>query len=108
MAEEANITKSLQKLEEIADWFDQQDEVDVEEGLTKVKEAAKLIKESKARLANIENEFNAIEKEISDGSEETQEEPVRRTVVEKEVSHSERVTVQDVGDEPINLDDIPF
>ena len=104
MAGEANITESLQKLEEIADWFDQQDEVDVEEGLNKVKEAAKLINESKARLANIENEFNAIEKEISDGSEDEQEEPVRQN----EVSRSERVTEQDDGDEPISLDNIPF
>lgn len=61
-----NLTQSLKELEAIAAWFDEQQEVDVEEGLTKVREAAKLIKDSKLRLAAIENEFQEIEKEIGD------------------------------------------
>jgi exonuclease VII small subunit len=72
MADKVNLTKSLKELEEIADWFDNQEAVDVEEGLTKVKQAAKLIKNSKARLKEIENEFQEIEKEISDGVIEEQ------------------------------------
>jgi hypothetical protein len=64
--DKTNLTDSLKELEKIAEWFEDQQEVDVEEGLTKVKEAAKLIKDSKARLAEIENEFQEIEKEISD------------------------------------------
>lgn len=72
-ADKVNLTKSLKELEAIAEWFDSQEEVDVEEGLTKVKEAAKLIKSSKARLAEIENEFQEVEKEISDESTEDQD-----------------------------------
>ena len=84
MADKTNLTKSLHDLEEIAEWFDSQEAVDVEVGLTKVKQAAKLIKQSKARLAEIENEFQEIQKEISD-------EPV-----------------EPATDTPVKLDDIPF
>ena len=45
-----NISNSLGKLEEISEWFEKQKEIDVEEGLKKVKEGAVLIKELKTRL----------------------------------------------------------
>jgi hypothetical protein len=72
MAKQNNIDLSgnLEKLSKIADWFDDQQEVDVEEGLEKVKEAAVLIKESKARLAQIENEFDVLKKDIGEDAEE--------------------------------------
>ncbi len=60
-----DLNKNLTALSEIADWFDAQKEIDVEEGLKKVKIAAGLIKESKARLTHIENEFEVIKKEIN-------------------------------------------
>lgn len=50
-------------MSEITDWFENQEEVDVEEGLAKVKEAAALIKASKERLKSVENEFEEIKKE---------------------------------------------
>lgn len=59
-----NLSEQLHKLQAIADWFDDQTEVDVEEGLKKVKEAAGLIKSSQERLKEIENEFAEIKKEI--------------------------------------------
>lgn len=58
-----NLNENLKKLEEISKWFDNSQEVDVEEGLEKVKEAVVLIKESKERLKQIENEFEEIKKE---------------------------------------------
>jgi len=61
---ENNLKNNLKKLEEISSWFNDQEEVDVEEGLEKVKEAIVLIKESKERLKKIENEFEEIKKEI--------------------------------------------
>ncbi len=61
---EGNLTTSLKELNAIVTWFDEQEQVDVEQGLEKVKVAAKLIKESKSRLAEIENEFREIEKEM--------------------------------------------
>ena len=65
-----DLNKNLSKLSDIADWFEKQKEVDIEEGLKKVKEAAKIIKESRGRLKEIENEFEEIkvdiEKSLSD------------------------------------------
>ncbi len=68
-----NLNDNLRRLAEITEWFDNQEEIDVEEGLKKVKEAVELIKVSKARLKNIENEFEEIKKEI-DIKEENEEE----------------------------------
>ena len=62
--ENKNLKNNLKKLEEISSWFNDQEEVDVEEGLNKVKEAVVLIKESKERLKQIENEFEEIKKDI--------------------------------------------
>jgi len=61
-----NLSRKLKRLEEIAQWFENQDEIDVEEGLQNVKEAAVLIKESKKRLSEVENEFETIKKEITE------------------------------------------
>jgi len=59
-----NLKESLSKLSEIVDWFENQEEVDVEAGLEKVKEGAGLVKDCKVRLAEIENEFEKIHKEV--------------------------------------------
>ncbi len=61
-----NLTKSLKEIEEIVDWFEGQDEVDVEEGIKKVKKGASLIKDSKKRLKEIENEFEEVKKELGE------------------------------------------
>ena len=72
------LSNNLKRLSDIAEWFDTQEEVDVEEGLEKVKEAAKLIKLSKERLKEIENEFEEIKREIDEevGIEEAADEEV--------------------------------
>jgi molecular chaperone GrpE (heat shock protein) len=75
---EIDLSANLKKLTDIADWFDSQDEVDVEKGLTKVKEASELIKESKERLTKIQNEFEEIKKVISEdleGDSDPEQEP---------------------------------
>ena len=59
-----NLKESLGKLNDIVAWFEEQDEVDVEAGLEKVKEGAKLVKDCKARLSEIENEFETIQKQV--------------------------------------------
>lgn len=71
---EGNLKDSLSKLSGIVEWFDSQEEIDVEKGLEKVKEAAKLIKSSKTRLKEIENKFKEIKKEVDDEIEELEEE----------------------------------
>lgn len=61
-----NINESLKKLEEIVNWFEKQEEVDVEAGLEKVRGGARLIKVARERLKQIENEFEEIKKEIEE------------------------------------------
>lgn len=58
------ITDSLTKLEKIVEWFDAQDQVDVEEGLKRVKEGAELVSSLKAKLKTVENEFEEIKKDL--------------------------------------------
>lgn len=62
--EKLNLTESLKKLEEINAWFENQEEVDVEKGLEKVKEGVALVKVSRERLEKIENEFEEVRKEL--------------------------------------------
>jgi exodeoxyribonuclease VII small subunit len=59
-----NLKESLSKLNGIVEWFDEQEEVDVEIGLAKVKEGAELIKDCKKRLSEVENEFKEIQRDI--------------------------------------------
>ena len=65
-----NLKEIIKKLEEIANWFSSQKELDVEQGIEKVKEAAQLIKESKERLVAVENQFEEIKKGISQNGNE--------------------------------------
>jgi exonuclease VII small subunit len=59
-----NLNETLKKLAGIVEWFESQSELDVEKGLEYVKEGAVLIKDSRERLTQIENEFKEIKKEI--------------------------------------------
>ena len=61
---ETNLGENLKKLSQIVSWFESQPELDVEKGLDYVKEGAILIKASRERLKEIENEFQEIKKEI--------------------------------------------
>lgn len=56
----------LKEIAEILEWFDSQEELDVEQALAKVEKAAGLIKASKKRLAEIENKFIEIKKEVEE------------------------------------------
>lgn len=67
-----NLNASLKKLAEITDWFENQEEIDLEEGLRKIREAVKIIKDSKGRLKEIENEFEEIKKEADLKEEENE------------------------------------
>lgn len=65
-----NLKESLKKLKDIVEWFDNQEEVDVEVGLEKVKEGAALIKESKKQLKDLENEFEKVKEELEEDEKE--------------------------------------
>jgi hypothetical protein len=93
--ENVNLTESLGELNAIVAWFDEQEDVDVEAGLEKVREAAKLIKGSKNRLAEIENEFKEIEKEIGED-------------ITDDASTDETEDSETGEDEEVNPENIPF
>jgi len=65
-----SLSESLKKLEAISEWFNNQEEVDVEKGLEKVREGAKLVKLSRVRLKEVENEFEDVKKELNENTEE--------------------------------------
>jgi hypothetical protein len=67
-----SISESLSKLEQITRWFDSQKEVDVEEGMAKVREGAVLVKELEKRLTAIDNEFKELKRDL--GLKEADEE----------------------------------
>jgi len=71
-----NLSDNLKKLSEITEWFENQEDIDIEEGLKKVKEAAGLIKASKERLKAVENEFEEIKKEVHIEEDNDDEEDV--------------------------------
>ncbi|MEK7195798.1 MAG: exodeoxyribonuclease VII small subunit [Patescibacteria group bacterium] len=54
------VSESLSKLESIAEWFEKQEEIDLEEGLEKVKQGAEIIKDLKTKLKGIKNKFEEI------------------------------------------------
>jgi predicted nucleic acid-binding Zn-ribbon protein len=54
----------LEEIAEILEWFDAQEELDVEQALEKISKASGLIKASKKRLSELENEFTEIKKEV--------------------------------------------
>jgi exonuclease VII small subunit len=61
-----DLKKHLDEIAKILAWFEAQDELDVEQALEKVKQAAVLIKAGKERLAKIENEFKEIKAEVEE------------------------------------------
>ncbi len=63
--EGTNLSENLKKLAQIVSWFESQSELDVEKGLEYVKDGAHLIKTSRERLGEIENEFKEIKREIT-------------------------------------------
>lgn len=65
-AEPKDFKRHLEEIAEILEWFDSQDELDIERALEKVEKAAELIKASKKRLVEIENKFEEIKKEVEE------------------------------------------
>lgn len=60
-----NFGESMKKIEEINEWFENED-LDLEEALNKLKEGKTLIKSCKSRLEEIENEFNELKIDFSE------------------------------------------
>lgn len=63
--QKVNLKKSLEKLQEITEWF-QEEELDLDQGLEKLREGVELIKICRSKIGEIENEFITIKKELAD------------------------------------------
>lgn len=64
MPKAKNISEQLKSLDGIVKWFESQDELDVEAALEKLRTGGALLKELRTRLADVENEFKEIKKDI--------------------------------------------
>jgi len=60
--EKFNFTKAFEQVEEINDWF-QQENIDLDEALEKYKKGITLLKKCKERLKQAENRFDEIKEE---------------------------------------------
>lgn len=63
-----DFAKAIEELEEINRWF-QNEEIGLDEGLSKFRRGLELIKKSREKLKQVENEFKEIKKEF--GEEES-------------------------------------
>ena len=59
-----SIKQDLEKLEAIATWFENEKDIDVEEGLAKVKEGAVLVRTLRTELKDVENQFEEVKKDL--------------------------------------------
>lgn len=58
-----SFSESMKELNSLAEWF-QQDDFDLEEGLTKLRRGKDLIVECQKRLNDVENEFLEIKEDM--------------------------------------------
>ena len=63
---QSSLKEYLEDIRKISDWFENQSEIDLEEALVKIREAGELIKLSKDRLVEVENEFKEIKAKIEE------------------------------------------
>jgi exonuclease VII small subunit len=61
---ENNLKENLKKISEIVSWFESETDLDLEKALEQIKLGAKLVKESKEKLKEIENEFKELKKDL--------------------------------------------
>jgi exodeoxyribonuclease VII small subunit len=63
--EKTTLQEDLKKLQEISHYFENEESVDIEEGLKKVEEGARLAKKLKLRLKAVENKFETLTKDLN-------------------------------------------
>ncbi len=61
-----NLTENIKKIRSITEWFESQEEVDLEKGLEKIRDGAELIMQSRTRLKELENEFEEVKRKLTD------------------------------------------
>jgi exonuclease VII small subunit len=66
MTNKTNLQNSLRELQAITQWFDEQETIDIEQALEKVKVGAALLKDLQGELKDIKNEFTAIKADLEE------------------------------------------
>lgn len=70
MTQKKSLKDSLKDLRDIVAWFEKHEDIDVEEGIEKVRKGAELLKQAKKRLSELENEFTEIKKGLEEDERE--------------------------------------
>ena len=96
-----DFTQSVNKLEEINTWF-QNEDIDLDEGLYKLKAGKELIKKCRTRLKEVENEFIKIKKEFAEEAQEQEVEAV------EDLHNRQRPKHQLPDDDDGGPDNVPF
>ena len=100
-SKKSDFTESVNKLEEINSWF-QNEDIDLDEGLYKLKAGKELIKKCRTRLKEVENEFIKIKKEFVEEAQEQEVEAV------EDLPNRQRPKHQLPDDDGQGPDDVPF
>ena len=100
-SKKSDFTESVNKLEEINSWF-QNEDIDLDEGLYKLKAGKELIKKCRTRLKEVENEFIKIKKEFVEEAQEQEVEAVEG------LPNRQRPKHQLSNDDGQGPDDTPF
>lgn len=90
-----NIKDAINELEEINAWFQGAD-VDLDEGLTKLKRGAELIKSIQGKITEIENEVKNVKESMQQEMED----------IDYETAINEETTNPIETDEDIDIDDL--
>lgn len=97
MSERFNFTNAYKKIEEINEWF-QEENIDLDEAIKKYKEGMELIEKCKKRLKETENKFEDIKNKYS----------VEDDTKEDNVEENENKKEKDGNEEGSSIKDIPF
>lgn len=101
MKKQFDFASAMKELEEINTWFQDQD-IDLDQGLEKLRKAKELIAQCRDRLKNVENEFVKIKDEFEEPVSSTPEAPRKNT---KSAFEDDLLTD---ADDDTDDDDLPF
>lgn len=105
-----NLKESLNKLQEITEWF-KNDDLDLDEGLTKLRKGVEIIKLCKSRVQEIENEFVDIKKELESDSfisSDDEDDSDSFEMVELDLGMEEEEFEDTIGEDKSENDDEEF
>jgi exodeoxyribonuclease VII small subunit len=98
MKKQFDFAKAMKELEEINQWF-QEEDIDLDTGLEKLKRGKELITACRERLKDVENQFIQI-RDDSKAAPSTADVEITETI--------EKKVVIDTKDEDEDEDDLPF